>query len=499
MINMTSQNHNGSSLQSNLKDLDDSDQEVNGKIKVIIHQDLPEVKQKKKNAERPHFITDGNKTIAEPDDIITPLSEESSPARHWNEDKFSVELSENKTSSYPLKLFLCCGDLIDPGSFTVGRLFGIVSCFLFYVGNLVSDAMVCYFLFLHGDMLWFSLVTAFTIIPTVILNCISYHLSINKMIVKRSIWDQSESYVVSVAVALLHLSQFGVLARYLGYIFLHELEYLWVVFCPNQKRKDYDHNSGKYIELPYLPYLFMVEAMLQCLPQLIIQLYILIEGDGVLTPDTSQMLVISVIVSFLNLTRLLTLCMHTHKNFNTSWSGLFFSFMWYFFTNISRVVSFSLFMVKFTLGFVILCLFHWVIMSVWAVSALTPSIPCCTFSGFCKNCYKYLKGLLVGFMYLLCFMELRIVDDSEKTTMPSQYLYIFFYSVIFLENSVLIVLWYIYCSYVWYSVVALCVTFLSFFIGVLLMYVYYRHFYDIVTCKQWPNVFLFPSARNRVV
>ncbi|GIY32165.1 XK-related protein [Caerostris darwini] len=288
---MESHKQNGSPLQ---KDLNDSDQEeITGRTKVLVHQDaldIPEHPHQKSlsSVERPHLFAEPKTAkrrpslIVEPDDVITPLSEESSPTatgKQWD-DKPSVENYDTDENGCFGRIFPCCGDLIDPGSITFGRVLGLVINFLFYLANLVSDFVVCYHLFFHGNMLWFALVAAFMVIPTVILNSISYHLSISKMLVKRSIWNQSESILVSVIVALLHLSQFGVAARYLGYVFLHELEYLWVIFCPNEKRKNYDHRSGKYVELPYLPYLFMVEAILQCLPQLVVQLYILIVGEG---------------------------------------------------------------------------------------------------------------------------------------------------------------------------------------------------------------------------
>lgn len=508
---MEKHKHNGSPIQ---RDLTDSDQEVfTGRTKVLIHQDaldIPENLFHKDHAsgERPHLFPDPKSLkrrpslIVEPDDVITPLSEESSPTntgKQWD-DKPSVENYDTDESSCFSRTFPCCGDLIDPGSMTFGRFMGLIINFAFYLGNLASDFAVCYHLFLHGNILWFALVAAFTIIPTVILNSISYHLSISKMLIKRSIWNQSESVIVSGIVAMLHLSQLGLLARYFGYILLHELEYLWVIFCPNEKRKDYDHRSGKYVELPYLPYLFMVEAMLQCLPQLLIQLYILIKGEDVLSQDINHLLIISVAVSLLNLTRLLTMCKHVQKNFTTPWSGMFFLYMWYLFTNISRIISFTLFMSKFILGFLMLCLFHWIIMSIWAVSVLTPSVPCFTSSGSQKNCSKYFKGFLYGIIYLLCFMELKIVEDSEGPNVPSRYLYVFFYSVMLLENTVVIVLWLVYSSSVWYSIHAVAITFLSFFLGIFFMYLYYRYFHKNIInhSERWKCVMLFPT-QNRVI
>lgn len=237
---MENHKQNGSSLR---KDLTDSDQEeITGKTKVLVHQDaldIPECVLRKEFVcgDRPHILSDGKSAkrrtsqLVEPDDIITPLSEESSPTvtgKKW-EEKPSVELYDSDEESCVGRIFPCCGDLIDPSSVTVGRTLGLLLNFLFYVGNLATDAAVCYFLFFHGNMLWFVLVAAFTVIPTVTLNIISYHLSISKMMVKRSIWNQSESIVVSIIVALLHLSQLGIFARYDTRVFIQFLISVFVI------------------------------------------------------------------------------------------------------------------------------------------------------------------------------------------------------------------------------------------------------------------------------
>lgn len=217
---------NGSSVQPEVKEYIDSDQEeVTGKIRVLVHQDafdIPEDMPKRNNssAERHHLFGDTkpidfHPKIIEPDDIITPLSEESdsSVTGQICEEKPSVEQEDTISNSWLQTLFPCWGTIIDPSSMTIGRFLGVIACFLFYVGNILTNIAVCYHLFFHGNWLWFSLVAAFTIIPTVILNCISYHLSVNKRKIKRNIWNQEESCVISFVIALLHLSQFGIIAR----------------------------------------------------------------------------------------------------------------------------------------------------------------------------------------------------------------------------------------------------------------------------------------------
>lgn len=210
------------------------------------------------------------------------------------------------------------------------------------------------------------------------------------------------------------------------------------------------------------------------------------------------MLVISIVITLLNLCRLLTLCKHLEKNCSTSFYGLILIYFWYLFTTISRVLSFTLFITKFLLAFTLLCLFHWIIISFWAVSILSPSVPCKNAKGCTKNVKKYAKGLLFGLMYILCFLRLKVEDDSEEPCVPTRYLYAFFYSVIFLENAVLTVLWYVYSPYVWYGILLVALIFSSFFIGILFMYLYYRYFHRNVRnhSDRWKCVLLFPMQNH---
>lgn len=217
---------NGSLNLEELKNCTDNDHdETCGKIKVLVHQDafdIPEDVPKRNNgfSEKhsligDHRAHDFHAKIVEHDDVITPLSEESSSSvtGHIGDDKLSVEPEDTESNSCIQNFFPCWGTLIDPSTITVARFFGLIICFIFYVGNIASDIAVCYHLFIHGNWLWFSLVAAFTAIPTVILNTISYHLSVSKKIVKKSIWNQAESFVISLVIAVLHLTQFGVFAR----------------------------------------------------------------------------------------------------------------------------------------------------------------------------------------------------------------------------------------------------------------------------------------------
>lgn len=224
-MKMDASKRNGSLILAERKCTVDSDpEEISGKVRVLVHQnafDIPEDIPKRSNGSGEKYILSDHKPhdfhtkIVEHDDVITPLSEESnsSVTGHACEDKLSVEQEDTESNSCIQNLFPCWGTLIDPSTITVTRFLGLITCLLFYVGNIVSDIIVCYHLFLHGNWLWFSLVAAFTIIPTVILNSISYHLSVSKRIVKRTIWNQEESFCISFFIAVLHLSQFGIIAR----------------------------------------------------------------------------------------------------------------------------------------------------------------------------------------------------------------------------------------------------------------------------------------------
>lgn len=431
----------------------------------------------------------------DPDDAIIPLSEESSPV---NGNQGGVEtpgMEPNEVNNAA-----CCYRYTMSEHATFSRILGLIICFLFYVANLATDIAVCYVLYHEGCLWWFGLAVAFTFLPTLTLNIISYHMSVYKMIVKWSMWKKAESCIVSAVIAVLHLSQCGVLVRYLGYVLLEELEYLWLVFCPAKFLRNKEYFSTRFVEFPYVPYMFLVEAIFQCLPQLVLQLYILVEADNI-DSTTRYVLKASALFTVFNLARVLTVCQYIVKNFSIPFSGLCFIYLWHLFTSTARVIAFALFATKFLLAFFLLCVCHWIIMSVWSVQLQMSFSECRQWSLCLQNIKKYLRGLLYGVVYLLCFISAKVEDEDENDShvKPTRYFYMFFYSVIFMENTVLIILWYLYSGLTGLYPIALLISvFATFIAGILCMLVYYRYFHwnIIGHPHRWKFTILYPVKRK---
>ncbi|KPM11661.1 XK-related 6-like protein [Sarcoptes scabiei] len=87
---------------------------------------------------------------------------------------------------------------------------------------------------------------------------------------------------------------------------------------------------------------------------------------------------------------------------------------------------------------------------------------------FCTNRLEELfYNALLGAIFIFCYFN--PVDS------PSRRRYLFYYSVMFTENIIILILWYQICDpNKWYRLPAFIFYFLSFSIGIILMIVYYN-------------------------
>lgn len=139
-------------------------------------------------------------------------------------------------------------------------------------------------------------------------------------------------------------------------------------------------------------------------------------------------------------------------------------FCWYFFIIVVRVIIFVFFVSVFQLYFGIFIVFYWCIMIFWIV--------------YCEIEFCIIKweeivfDMVVGIIYIFSWFNVK-----EGRIRCRFFIY---YFVIFLENIVLSVFWYFYKVFQIvdvFVILALCVVFSSFLIGVVFMLMYYVFFY----------------------
>jgi hypothetical protein len=129
-------------------------------------------------------------------------------------------------------------------------------------------------------------------------------------------------------------------------------------------------------------------------------------------------------------------------------------FFWRLFSIASRVLVLGLFASEFRFYVAIICFVHWIFMFFWIVSMRT---------SFCDSrCEELGYNAILAVMFIFCY--LNPVDS------PTRKRYAFHYTIIFIEDIILLSLWYIWCDpSKWYHEIALFVYFSCFFMALVLM------------------------------
>ena len=120
----------------------------------------------------------------------------------------------------------------------------------------------------------------------------------------------------------------------------------------------------------------------------------------------------------------------------------------------SRVLALSLFASEFTYYIGIVCVVHWLIMFIWIVNMKTT---------FCDNRIEELfYNAILALIFIFCYFN--------PVEGPSRKRYLFYYTVMFIENLIILLLWYNVCDiFKWYRLPAFILFFTSFFIGLIFM------------------------------
>ncbi len=131
---------------------------------------------------------------------------------------------------------------------------------------------------------------------------------------------------------------------------------------------------------------------------------------------------------------------------------------------ISRVTAMALFALRFKFYIFPVVAFHWGLMTIWLVSQKTQ---------FCetKTEERFFCGV-IALIHIFCFFNIK----EERT----RFRLFVFHTLIFLENSTMIALWYYYSDmYIdhRYGFLALIVVWGGFFAGIVTMLIYYRCFH----------------------
>ena len=160
---------------------------------------------------------------------------------------------------------------------------------------------------------------------------------------------------------------------------------------------------------------------------------------------------------------------------NMTYGGMALQFCWRFFTVAARVIALALFAARFSHWVFVVIASHWMTMFVWIRAMATD---------FCDTRVEELGfNLVAAAIYVFCYLNL--IEGHTRLR------YVFYYSVTFLEDALLISVWYMFTQtrYVWYQSPAIAAVFSGYVIGITFQVIYYL--------KAHPNNF--PPDKSKAI
>lgn len=216
----------------------------------------------------------------------------------------------------------------------------------------------------------------------------------------------------------------------------------------------------------------LLQAFLQSAPQLVLQLYILLQRprlqvkDDMLTVVAAACSLVSMIWAILAYSK--SLRDFRKQGYILSAAGLFFQVLWRISVVTSRVVAMVLFASYFKQWLFVAVGAHWMIMTTWLICQRTRF---CTDEDGNEHPYREkLFSAVIGFIYVFCFFNTREGMTRKRVVL--------FYSIILVENSLFVSMWYPHRTFRGVmAIAALGVVWGGLVFGIVCMLLYYRFYH----------------------
>jgi len=145
---------------------------------------------------------------------------------------------------------------------------------------------------------------------------------------------------------------------------------------------------------------------------------------------------------------------------NITYGGMALQFSWRVFTVGPRVLTLAMFAVIYKYWTFVAIACHWIVMFLWILTQKTR---------FCDTrCKEFFFNVVMATVYI--FGYLNLLEGHTRLR------YVFFYTIMYLENMALLMAWYavVSTSADWYVIPVLVGVFVGPLIGLLFMLVYYK-------------------------
>ena len=429
------------------------------------------------------------------------------PIRHYSQEHISSPADQRQASvdgnvidlpeismsngSYNTGTFDRTDGLPDPLDYSWIDVAFIVFSICSFFFDVITDILVALFYYRNNDYWYFTMTIIFITIPTFVVTIIS---------IRWYIVDSREPHAPKISPltwcvrAVFLFLQLGPVIRYIESL-IYGIRFKLTNVKNKYQRKKWFRNM--IYEDTDASMLRLFECFMESAPQLVLQLYIVTHripssspssSSTSDTPSSSSALFgspsffstpfvqgMSIVASLISLSGSLVsyhqvLRMSLPEKKNLTWKGMTVQFFWRFFMIGSRVLALALFSSRYKWQIAIVCLVHWLMSFAWILSMNT-----C----FCKNrCEEIGYNALLAVMFIFCYFN---PIDS-----PTRWRYTIYYVTIFIENSILLLLFYIHpdASQLWFRLPAIIGHYSAFFLGLICMILYYSLFHPSLSLKK---------------
>ncbi|XP_062519637.1 XK-related protein 6-like [Corticium candelabrum] len=299
----------------------------------------------------------------------------------------------------------------------------------------------------HDDRYgWCVVILLVTVVSSIITQFASYWLGMRK------------GHSNDDTITILHLLQLGVISRY--------SRLLW-----KGLKRD---RTSVISESEVLAAVGLFHIFLAVGPLLVIQIYLLAEYE-----EPTALLVITVCVLAITFAYLLSFYwLELQAKWTLKFSRHVVGFLWRFFVISARMVAIAMFMVQHGVWIILVLVIQMIAFTIFNVVFTSRRYGTLTFLDF-------LHILVVGYVHLFCFF-----NYLEGQT---RYRYVLYYGCIFMENTMLILLWFAPNVNKWYSVLVLVIVLVGFILGMIAMVIYYHCLHH----SKWESRSISTSFRLR--
>ncbi|XP_033825673.1 XK-related protein 7 [Periophthalmus magnuspinnatus] len=373
----------------------------------------------------------------------------------------------------------------------------VLCALLVFFSDGATDLWLAADYYLRGDYWWFGLTLVFVVVPSAVVQVLSFRWFVYDYTELSGTGDGSSGAVATEATgenalsstkdseqaAALHTGTAGsaqpaprrccTVCVWIFQSTLHVLQlgqvwrYIHTLYLGAQSRW---HSGGGrprrhfhwrlMFESADITMLRLLEAFLKSAPQLVLQLSIMIHGNNVLplqglSASASLVSLAWMIASYQKVLR-----DSRDDKLPMSYKAVIAQMLWHFFTIGARTVAFALFASVFQLYFGIFIVSHWCVMTFWIIQGETD---------FCMSKWEeIIYNMVVGIIYIFCWFNVK--------EGPSRFRMTVYYTVTLAENVALTAAWYTYrgphtsdSS----ALVVVCLVACSFALGTFFMLVYY--------------------------